>query len=302
MCRPEVEFLTLIHPASKRTKGIFRFSVRAAVSLLYAVAATANPPPSRGASPANETRTVRVMDYTALSAPITVVFRYTALVPGAAGQAEILPSRIALRIHAAFSKLPPASRLGTEYLTYVLWAVTPEGRASNLGEIELTGADGRLNTKMAPSRFGLIVTAEPYFAVSHPGNAVVFEADLSPGATPTLPVTQATCELLSAAGADLADPGPPAGSDPAAPLVIEEARRAIAVAQKSGAQELAAETLATAEHLLQLTRDLQARGAPRKDVVEAGSEAVLVAEDARVLSVKRRKQSRQGSVITDSCH
>lgn len=273
------------------------------MSLLYAVAAPANPHPARDGSPANETRSVRVMDYTPLSAPITVVFRYTALLPGAQGQAEIVPNRIALRIHATFSKLPPASRLGPEYLTYVLWAVTPEGRASNLGEIELTGADGRLNTKMAPSRFGLIVTAEPYFAVSHPGKAVAFEADLSPGVTPTVPVIQVSCELLSApAGADLADPSSPAGNDPAAPLVIEEARRAIAVAQKSGAQELAPETLATAEHLLQLTRDLQARGAPRKDVVEAGSEAVLVAEDARVLSMKRRKQSRESSVITDSCH
>jgi hypothetical protein len=236
------------------------------------------------------------MDYSALAAPLTLVFRYTTLVRGAAGQAEIDPTRIGLKIHGSFSKLPPASGLGPEYLTYVLWAVTPEGRAVNLGEISLAGDEGRISAKMVPSRFGLIVTAESYFAVSRPSNAVAFEADLSPGTKAAVAVSQASCELLtSPVGAQLSDSNPPAMNDPAAPLVIEEARRAIEVARRSGAQELAPETLATAEHLLQIARDQQAHGVPRKDVIDTGSEAVLVAEDARVLAERRQKRAHEKS-------
>jgi len=236
------------------------------------------------------------MNYKGLTSPLTVVFRYTTLVPGAAGQAEIDPSRFGLKIHGSFSKLPPASRLGLEYLTYVLWAVTPEGRAVNLGEISLAGDEGRISAKMVPSRFGLIVTAESYFAVSRPSNAVAFEADLPPGAKASVLVSQASCELLtSPVGAQLTDSSSRAVSDPAAPLVIEEARRAIGAARRSGAEELAPETLATAEHLLQLACDQQAHGVPRKDVIDTGSEAVLVAEDARVLAERRQKRSRERS-------
>ena len=232
------------------------------------------------------------MDYRSLAAPLTVLFRYTALAPGAAGQAVIEPNRIAWRIHATFTNLPSASKLGPPLLAYVLWAVTPDGRATNLGEIDLAGGAGKLNGKMVPGRFGLIVTAEPYFAVSRPAKSVVLEADLAPGAKPVVPVSLANCGLLTeAVGATLVDAGPPTNNDPAAPIVIEEARRAIEVAKKSGAGQFAPGTLATAEHLLQLARDQQARGVARKDVVDTGSEAALVAEDARVLAAKRQRDS-----------
>src|ERR1700739_1559162 len=75
----------------------------------------------------------------------------------------------------------PATSLGGEYLTYVLWAVTPEGRAVNLGEV-LPGDNGKdkLNVTTQLQAFGLIVTAEPYFAVTHPSNDVVAENIVSP--------------------------------------------------------------------------------------------------------------------------
>ena len=257
---------------------------------------------AQGGAVPTEARSVRIMDLSTLAAPMTVVFRYTSLVPGAAGQAEIAPGRPSLRIHATVAKLPPASQVRPGYLAYVLWAVTPEGRASNLGEIDMTGAEGQLNTKMVPSRFGLIITAEPYFAVSRPGKAVVFEADLAPGEA-AVPLSQASCELLnSPAGTDPAGPDPPVASDPAAPSILEEGRRAIAVAKQAGAQQFAPETLATAAHLLQLASDQQARGLPRKDVVETGSEAVLVAEDARVLAVKRQRRAHENTAKTDPSH
>jgi hypothetical protein len=287
-----------IHTSAERAKEGLCLSSLIIVGVLQSLAGSANPGQTAGLreSPSTETRSVRVMDFRSLTAPLTVALRYTALLPGAAGQAEIEPGRVGLKIHLIADELPPASQLRPECLTYVLWAVTPEGRASNLGEIQLSGAEGRLNTKMVPSRFGLIVTAEPYFAVSQPSKTVVFEADLAPGSTAVVSVTHASCELLTApVGADIVAPSHPAAGDPGAPLILEEARRAIAVAQRAGAQQFAPETLATAEQLLQLAEDQEAHGAAKKDVIDTGSEAVLIGEDARVLAVKRQQRARQNA-------
>jgi hypothetical protein len=249
---------------------------------------------SPAASPSSEVVRfpVRVMDFGNLAGPRTIVFRYTSLVPGAAGQAEILPGPTRWKLSAVFANLPPASRLGREYLTYVLWCVTPEGRSLNLGEVELTGTDAHLNTKVNLRRFGLIVTAEPYLAVSQPNKAVAFEADLAPGSSQGVSVTQVNCELLSVPiGAGTLNADPPRTTDPAEPLAIEEARRAIAVARAAGAEEYAPDTFGTAKRLLQLAEDQRARRVQRKDVVDTGSEAVFIAEDARVLAVTRRKRA-----------
>jgi hypothetical protein len=231
------------------------------------------------------------MDYGSLTGPLTISFRYTSLVPGAAGQAGILREPRKWKINASFANLPPASRLGNEYLTYVLWCVTAEGRSVNLGEVELNGTNGHIDTKVDLPRFGLIVTAEPYLAVTQPNKAVAFEADVVPGSV--IPIAQATCELLSVPiGAATAKVDPPPAGDPATPLVIEEARRAISVARAAGAEEYAPDTFATAQKLLRLAEDQQAQGAKKKDVEDSGSEAVFIAEDARVLAVTRQKHAR----------
>jgi hypothetical protein len=262
--------------------------------LCYCAIASASPPqPAQTAArPPTETRTVRVFDLRTLSEPLTLVLRCTRLLPGAAGQVEIERGRVGLKVHLRADNLPRPSQLGPECLAYVLWAVTSEGRASNLGEIQLNGSEGRLSTKMVPSRFGLIVTAEPYFAVSRPSNTVVFEAALAPDSTAAVAVFRATCELLNATlGAQSNESGQRPAGDPGRLLVLEEARWAIAVAQKAGARQFAPETLATAEHLLKLAEDQQAHGATSKDVIDTGSEAVLIAEDARVLALKRQQRA-----------
>ena len=246
-------------------------------------------------APETVPRRVRVLDFRGRTPPFSVVFRYTALVPGAAGQADILQGEGHLNLHAFFTNLPPASRLGGDYLTYVLWSVTPEGRTSNLGEIELTGTDGEIKTKISSLRFGLIVTAEPYLSVSYPNKAVVFEADVPPRTTPAVPVSQALCELLSAPiSADLVSAVATPLEDAAEPLEIREGRRAVTAARAAGAEHYAPDTFHTAQQLLQIAEDLHTRGAPDKDVNDAGSEAAFVAEDARVLAVTRQQRAPQG--------
>jgi hypothetical protein len=250
--------------------------------------------PSAAQPPETVPFPVKVMDYGSLAAPLTISFRYTSLVPGAAGQAEILREPAKWKINASFANLPLASRLGNGYLTYVLWCITPEGRSINLGEVEIVGTDGHLDTKVNLPRFGLIVTAEPYLAVSQPNKAVAFEADVAPGSATRVSVSQATCALLSVPiGVGTAQDDPARATDPATPLVIVEAHRAISVARAAGAEEYAPDTFATAQKLLRLAEDQQARGAKKKDVDDAGSEAVFIAEDARVLAVTRQKPARE---------
>jgi hypothetical protein len=239
---------------------------------------------------------VRVMDFSSLQAQPTMIFRYTPLVTGAAGQADLEPGKTGWKLHGALANLPAASKLGGEYLTYVLWSVSPEGRTTNLGEVLVAGTDGQIDAKIGTRHFGLIVTAEPYFAVSQPSKAVALQADVAPGATSGIPVTQVTCRLLTVpVGADPAAIGSSNASDPAGPLLFEEARRALAAARRAGAEQYASATLDTAEQLFRLAQDQQSRGAPKKDVTDTGIEAVLIAEDARVLAVARRVREARTS-------
>jgi hypothetical protein len=254
--------------------------------------------PVAGESP-TVSRRVRIMDFKALAGPTTVVFRYTPLVAGAAGQAEIEPVKSMWKIRAFFSSLPAATTLGAPYLTYTLWAVTPGG-TTNLGEVERTGSDGRINTKFKSPQFGLMVTVEPYFGVSDPSSAVAFEADLAPGTAGNIPWTRVSCELLrNPIGSELAAGSAPDPRDPSEPLLFEEARRALATARAAGAAAYAPQTLDTAVQMLQIAGKLRAQRAKQQDIHDAALEAVLIAEDARVLAVNRQRRSHTGSATQD---
>ena len=96
--------------------------------------------------------------------------------PSANGEAEVNSKRGAIEIEAEFGNLQKPTTFGNEYLTYILWAISPEGRAVNLGEV-LVGGNSRskLDVTTDLQAFALIVTAEPYYAVRQPSNVVVLE-------------------------------------------------------------------------------------------------------------------------------
>src|SRR6185436_8426409 len=102
-------------------------------------------------------------------------FDGTALMPKAKGHATVRGRKGYIDVDARFDKLQAPARFGREYLTYVLWAITPEGRATNLGELQVDGDDGKLHVTTELQAFGLVVTAEPYFAVTQPSDVVVME-------------------------------------------------------------------------------------------------------------------------------
>jgi len=125
-------------------------------------------------------RTTKAINYRHLSGPTRIDFRGTVLQSQARGEARVESKRGAIRIQAQFEKLEPASRFGQGFLTYVLWAITPEGRADNLGELLLAGQKSKVDVTEQLQAFALIVTAEPYFAVSQPSEVVVMENVVRP--------------------------------------------------------------------------------------------------------------------------
>src|ERR1051325_10471318 len=120
-------------------------------------------------------RTAKAINYQHRSGATKIDFRGTDVLPKAHGEAKVESKQGYIEIEVEFDNMQPATKNGAEYLTYVLWAVTPEGRTSNLGEVLLNGTKGKLDVTTELQVFALVVTAEPYFAVSQPSDLIVME-------------------------------------------------------------------------------------------------------------------------------
>jgi hypothetical protein len=120
-------------------------------------------------------RTTPAINYRHRGGATTIDFRGTPLLPKARGEAKVESKQGYIEIEVEFDNLVPATKFGREYLTYVMWAITPEGRATNLGEVLLNEDESKLNVTTELQTFGLVVTAEPYFAVTQPSDVVVME-------------------------------------------------------------------------------------------------------------------------------
>src|SRR5262249_54432795 len=125
-------------------------------------------------------RSTQAVSYRHRSGATRIDFAGTKLLPQARGEARVESKQGRIEIDANFANLVPAHDFGPEYLTYVLWAITPEGRALNLGEVLLNGRNSKLNVTTEIQAFGLIVTAEPYYAVTQPSDVVVMENSIRP--------------------------------------------------------------------------------------------------------------------------
>src|SRR5580700_1301068 len=141
-------------------------------------------------------RTTKAINYRHRSGSTEVDFRGTELMPQAKGQIEVNSKQGRIEIKARMEKLTPAPQFGPEFLTYVLWAVTPEGRPKNLGEVLLNGDNSKIEVTTDLQTFGLIVTAEPYFAVTQPSDVVVMENVVSDQTSGTIESIDAHYELL----------------------------------------------------------------------------------------------------------
>ena len=235
-------------------------------------------------------RTAKAVNYQHRSGATKIDFRGTELMPKARGEAKVEGKQGYIEIEVEFDELQPASKHGSEYLTYVMWAITPEGRTSNLGEVLLNGNESKLNVTTELQVFGLIITAEPYFAVTRPSDLIVMENVVRADTRGKVEEIDAKYELLQRGQYQRLSNPLLLKADRKIPLELYEARNAVSIAQSVGAATFAAETFVKAEKSLAAAEAYQARNAGKKPVTMMARESVQTAEDARAIAVKRQEE------------
>ncbi len=237
-------------------------------------------------------RSTPAINYRHRSGATKIDFAGTALMPQAEGEAKVESKQGYMEIEVEFKGMHPATRYGAEYLTFVLWAITPEGRAANLGEVLLNGNRGKLNVTTELQLFGLVVTAEPYFAVTVPSDLVVLENALRPDTRGKFEVIDARFELLQRGQYQKLSNPLSLTVDPRVPLELYEARNAVQIARASGADQYAGEVFTRALDCLERAEGYQNRNAGRRPVAMMAREAVQRAEDARTIAIRRQEEER----------
>ncbi len=246
-------------------------------------------------------RTIDAVNYQYRSGPTQIDFKGTVLLPQASGEATVESKSGRTDIDARFRHLETPARFGAEYLTYVLWAITPEGHVKNLGEVMADARDNaHLHVTTDLQAFGLIVTAEPYNSVRLPSDVVVAENQVRLDTIGSTEPIHARFELLPrgtytyTVPADLhvLNGGPRVSMDKYEQIVeIYQAQNAVQIAQSQGADQYAADVIAKAQRELADARQMQTNRAGRSMVVTMARAAAETAEDARELTIKRRQDA-----------
>jgi outer membrane protein OmpA-like peptidoglycan-associated protein len=240
-------------------------------------------------------RSVQAVNYKHRSGASKLDFAGTDLMPAANGQAKVESKKGYTEIEVEFGNLQKPTTFGNEYLTYILWAISPEGRAVNLGEV-LVGDNHRskLDVTTDLQAFALIVTAEPYYAVRQPSNVVVIENVVREDTKGTTETVNAKYELLERGGyIPTGYKFDPVVSNAKLPLEFFEARNALRIAQSEGAEQYASDSYQHAVKLMD-SADAQAtnKHMEKKQLVAVSREAVQTAEDARAIAVKKMDDVR----------
>src|SRR5580698_7388525 len=249
-------------------------------------------------------RDIPAINYFHRKSSTKIGFQGTSLLPQAKGFAKVEAHLGRTSIDANFEGLTPANGFGPEYLTYVLWAITPEGRPVNLGEVLPTGSrdKNQITVTTDLQAFGLIVTAEPYFAVTMPSDLVVVQNVVIDDKTQGViePVNAHYSLLPRGAYAETAGRHTvlnPITRNERSPLELYEAMNAVQIADAAGARKYAADSMATASTDLQNAQDLDSHKGDRKQVITYAREAVQAAEDARIITIRKIKAEDDAAML-----
>jgi len=245
--------------------------------------------------------TVAAINYQYRQGPTKIDFRGTLLMPEAKGEATVESKRGRTEIDANFEHMLSPQRFGPEYLTYTLWAVTPEGGVRNLAEIVPGHSDkATLHVSTDLQAFGLIMTAEPYSATRHPSNVVVLENRVRPDTEGQIEQVQAKYELMPRGQYTWQEPAQIASATSGGPKVsmdryeaileLYEAQNAVGIARAAQAEKYAPETFARAQQLYDSAQSLEAGKGSNSVIVQDAREAVQTAEDARTIAERKREE------------
>jgi outer membrane protein OmpA-like peptidoglycan-associated protein len=284
-------------------KLILASMVAAALTLAQAPAANQAPPATTDPAPIFRVevvaRTTQAVNYLHRGGSTKIDFQGTPLMARSKGSAKVESERGVIHVTAEFKDLDQPNRFGPEYLTYVLWAISPDGRPVNLGELTLdkygAGSSSKIETTSDIQTFGMIVTAEPYYGVTKPSDAVVMENVVRSDTRGVIEAIDARYELLPRGTYTMQ--GKATGFVPVQvgkkdPFELYEAENAVALARLQGADKYAPESFEKADSALQQAEHYQNQKPGQKPVITMAREAVVRAEDSRVVALKREQQEQ----------
>ncbi len=232
----------------------------------------------------------KAINYRNLKGSVDIDLKGTILLVSAKGTANVRNRAGVSEIKVRIENLTTAAQFGPEYLTYVLWAVSPDGSVTNLGELIVNKGESELNAKTPLQAMCLLVTAEPYFAVSRPSNVVVLENSIKPGNTDKIELIDAKYELFPR-GEYIKNAAPdgfkPQVMDKKTPFNVYQARNAVNIARAAGAELYASDSLRDAERLLAASESKEGGKSGRSMTAR---EAVQRAESSRSIAVKRHEE------------
>ncbi len=284
-----------------------------ALTALLAASTLCAAAPQAADSPSNPlyqvtvvSHTTKALNYGHQTGPTPIGFHGTVLMPDARGEATVDSKRGVVEIDARFSHIGEPQRYGLNYLTYVLWAITPEGKPQNLGELVLNASGkGKLRVATNLQAFALIVTAEPYYTVAQPSGVVVAENQVLPQTVGKVEEVDARYDLLplkpyhydiQAGDTRLKAQGAKVSMDQYEALqALYQGLNAIQMASAAGADQAAPAAMKKARDLYEQARTAQAAKADSKQVISTAREAVQAAEDARLIAARRAPASAPAS-------
>jgi outer membrane protein OmpA-like peptidoglycan-associated protein len=256
-------------------------------------------------------RTTQAVNYLHRGGSTKIDFRGTALMPQGKGDATVESEKGDIRVSATFHNLVAPQSFGPEYLTYVLWAISPDGRALPLGELTLNdwgmGSQSSIKTTSDLQTFGMIVTAEPYYAVTQPSDVVVMENEVRQDTRGVIESVEAKYELLPRGVYTMKGQAPgfvPVDVGKKLPRELLEAENALQIAKVAGADQYAPDSYQKADAALQQAEKYQVQKPGQKPVITMAREAAVRAEDARVIAVRRQiaehqEQERQAAAARE---
>jgi outer membrane protein OmpA-like peptidoglycan-associated protein len=267
------------------------FALAAANMSLAQTQAPASAAPGVSTPASTISRTTKAVHYRLQGGTTKVDFQGTDLLERASGEAKVEGKKINFEIDAKFQGLEDATKFGLEFLTYVAWAVSPQGRPVNLGELSLDHrGNAHLKAYIDLQTFGMIVTAEPYFAVTEPGNMVVMESASVSGGGENIDaryelVTRGTYSSTNTHIQDAIF-----GIDPKTPLELFEARNAVRIAHIAAGDKYASSILPKASQQLLHAEELYRQKQKKESIEAAAKEATETAEEARLMAVKQKSE------------
>ena len=238
-------------------------------------------------------KTIKAVGYEVGGGSTKMIFLGTSAASQASGEAKVEAKKGGTTIDLKVQSLPQPTTLGAEFLTYVLWTITPDGSTTNLGEIPIDkNGNGKLTVTAQSQTFAMIVTVEPYFAVQLPSEVVVLENDTKKNTKGKIYPDNNYLLMKRSQYTKLGNPLALTPDFKKVPLDMYEARNAVDIAKSQKAEQYAPEVFTKAQSSLQMAENSLASGADKSQIITNARQTIQFAEDARMLSAQRQEAER----------